>query len=295
MTPLEQFEGNGRFEALLYCVYGDESHDEKCRRIFSVSGLFGSEQDWDLVKAIWVARTGGKPFHAADCESDRGDYEGIPHEENLRLYADLTKILARSSLMGIVVSMNLREYEEVIRPAPGDVQQPYYLCFIGVVATCAKWGLLSVPADRVKFTFETNLDVQFNAGLLYSFMAKDFGSEWHNYLFDKIAFVVRKESGVQAADLLAREGMKLLENQMTIGNRRSSRVSLQALLSTKRFRFVNLRRSYFKKLAMPVVSLPGMPPYNQWILQQGLQDSTTNQTRYACERLRRFYASGGRH
>ena len=94
-------------------VYGDESHDEQRQRVFTVAGLLGDQADWDTVTAPWLDRTGGIPFHAAECESKYADHpDRALHQQNLRLYADLTRILAGSTLLGFSAALELAGWKQ---------------------------------------------------------------------------------------------------------------------------------------------------------------------------------------
>jgi hypothetical protein len=55
--------------AILINAFGDESADETAQRVFAVSCLIGTDKEWDNVKEAWIQRTGGKEFHAAECET----------------------------------------------------------------------------------------------------------------------------------------------------------------------------------------------------------------------------------
>jgi hypothetical protein len=68
--------------AIVLSVFGDESADETKQRVFAVAGVVGNEDQWAALEAAWIARTGGIPFHAKDCESDQGDYADKDHQEN---------------------------------------------------------------------------------------------------------------------------------------------------------------------------------------------------------------------
>ena len=61
-------------------VFGDESHDARTERVFSLAGLIGYQADWDALEAKWLGLMQGRVFHAADCESDRGAFAETPHE-----------------------------------------------------------------------------------------------------------------------------------------------------------------------------------------------------------------------
>jgi hypothetical protein len=75
-------------------VFGDESADESKQRVFAVAGVIANEELWGQLEAKWIARTMGVPFHATDCNGDKGDYHRTQHSENQILYKDLTILLA---------------------------------------------------------------------------------------------------------------------------------------------------------------------------------------------------------
>lgn len=81
-------------------VYGDDSAGEKKERVCAVGVVIGTEDRWKDLEEKWLERTGGIPFHANECESDRGDYANRPHEANKTLYRDLTTLLVESELGG---------------------------------------------------------------------------------------------------------------------------------------------------------------------------------------------------
>ena len=56
-------------------VFGDESSDETGSRVFAVAGVIGRQEEWDELEKVWLKRTGGVIFHAADCDSDKGDFK----------------------------------------------------------------------------------------------------------------------------------------------------------------------------------------------------------------------------
>jgi hypothetical protein len=63
-----------RLVAVMLAVSGDESHDDKKQRVFAVAGIMGTQEQWDTLTPIRLARTGGKVFHAADCEAGYGPF-----------------------------------------------------------------------------------------------------------------------------------------------------------------------------------------------------------------------------
>jgi hypothetical protein len=100
---------------------------------------------------------------------------------------------------------------------------------------------------------------------------------------DKISFATRETVGVQMADLFARETMKHMDNQ--IGpKQRATRLSLKALMRTKRFRCEFYRQTAFEdmKKRTAAMSIPGstLAEYRRWIDGLSLEDCTSNRIRY---------------
>ena len=137
-------------------AFGDESHDPKNERLFAVAAWFGAEEDWNEIGARWKARLGNRIFHAADCESDRGEFSGNAHGENLTLYADLTKILCDSRLLGFGSAMDLAGYREFFPDALEDI--PYFRCFRDVIVRCGTWARMSIPEDTLQFVFDQRVE-----------------------------------------------------------------------------------------------------------------------------------------
>jgi hypothetical protein len=181
-------------------VFGDESHDSTKERIFAVAGLLGDENQWRSFRQKWNARLGGLVFHAADCESGYGDFRGMAADERHRLHRDLTRLLAESGLFGYGRAIDLAGCRAV---APSVVtafpDMPYFECFLKAVVKLADYAAHCIPKDRVAFTFDRHRKTQYNAGLLYKWIAAHKPD-----VMDSIDFGDRSEPGIQAADLWAR-------------------------------------------------------------------------------------------
>lgn len=268
---------------VLYSAFGDESHDEANARVFAVAGLFGSEDDWNSHNGKWLARTGGKIFHASDCETDQGDFAGIDHAENMRLYKDLTQILCASRIMGYGMAIDLAGWREFFPGVLDDV--PYYRSFREVVLRCGNWARWVIPQGTVKFTFDSRIESNYNAGVLYTYMAQQ--PEWNGYFDEEISFASRKLVGIQAADLYVREVMKHLDN--IVGpTRRPTRRSFEALQKVKRFGADFLMREHFEDFRRKFESVAasvGMDRdrYAAWLAKHGLNDNISSRHRYIIE------------
>lgn len=267
----------------MYLAYGDESADESKQRVFALAGIFGSESDWDALKKTWGTRTGGKIFHATDCDTDQGDYKHTDHRDNKQLYADLTQIIAASNLLGHAAIVNLAEYNELI--APHLDAEPYYFAFNSVVIHLGKKAAVCIPRDRVKFKFDRNHQIEHNAAELYGAIIKrPYASR--ELMDDEVAFVSRKDIGVQAADLVAREAMKWLDNRIGPVSR-YTRTSTHVLLDSKRIKFRLYGREWFEKLRDGAAMMPeesyarySEEGYRQWLSQERLQHTLPNKIRY---------------
>jgi len=266
-------------------AFGDESSDESKQRVFAVAALFGDQQTWDALELKWTARTGGIVFHAAECESDQGDFENSPHAKNQELYKDLTTLLAQSGLLGygsVLDLINQKKYMPDLLP-----ESAYYRCFGEVVTFFAQKTWAIDPDEKVKFTFDRRLETQFNATFLYDYLAAL--PEWkhYSYLHDEIAFASRKSVGIQAADLWTRELMKHLDNQ--IGpKKRPTRKSFAALEETHRFGasfyvddFFDALRQKIDELNNPSLNRTiGQRAYADWLAKNDLTDTFQNRIRF---------------
>jgi hypothetical protein len=139
-------------------AYGDDGSDERGQRVIAVSTIAGYEEWWEQVESDWIVRCGGIPFHATDCESDKGDYENIPHEQNKALYRDLVGILASSPLGGIGVAIDVVARKNIF---PGSLAPDYYRSFQECIARVANVGM---NLDEV---VEVTFDIRMNTTLVF--------------------------------------------------------------------------------------------------------------------------------
>lgn len=268
-----------RFVVSMLTVFGDESYDEKKERIFVIAGVMASQEEWDEFEPIWNERLNGKFSHAADCESDRGDFKSTSHKANLNLYADLVKILSKTNFIGYGTAVNIKNYNEVFINNSNDIF--YYWCFANVVKYFNSIANLHIPKQKAKFIFHQNDSIDYSAGLLYHHFANlpDFK---FNSLFDEISFATQKKVGIQCADLFAREIMKHIENRFLMNKKRNLRESLRVLSSTGRFEFLYQDKKYLENFKKTVQKIDQEKNFNtdleykEWLVNKKLQNNTTN-------------------
>jgi hypothetical protein len=258
-------------------VYGDESHEGKQKRVFAVGGLLGSDEDWGPVEAAWIGRTGGRIFHAKDCDSDQGEYKCTDHSENKLLYRDLTLLIATSKLIGFGSALSIKDYRDAF---PHDLtDHPYHVCFLDALKYFTQVSRLSIPPGVSRFIFHRRHETEYNASEIYGYFCKL--SEWKPFMGDSVSFESDASARVQAADLVARESMKHLDNSLT--SNRPRRQSFITLQDTRRFVFIEYRRDSFemmKERRAELGSAADFPDYHQWRAGLKLDDNMTARVRY---------------
>lgn len=267
----------------MLCVYGDDSSDEKGVRTFAVAGIAGTQEEWDAIKPAWMACTGGKIFHATDCESGYGDYKGIPKIERLKEYKELTEILVNTKMMGIGVAVDIAGFKDNLPESINDA--PYYHCFARVVIGFAQLGYMSIPRQKVKFIFDRNYKVKYNSILMLEYISNLSEYYYSEYIDDgEIGFATNKLVEIQATDLFAHEIMKELDNQLG-PVKRPRRKSLTELYKTGRFRWGISTRHDFEVIKNEMEYLENEnnirhEDYKQWLSSYRLIDNNSNRIRY---------------
>lgn len=269
--------------AYMLTVFGDESYNVE-QRVFAVAGIVAPQEEWDELECAWLDRTKGIPFHATDCESDRGVYEGKPHKENLLLYRDLTTILANSHLLGYGVAMDLKGYRTYFPDSPSNI--PYIHCFRILIDKFAEFTYNVAPMYKVKFTFDINLETNYCAGELYHIYSQCTDFTLRQY-FGGISFDCANNSvGIQVADLWAREVMKETDRKLyRFDKYPEPRKSMTALLDTGRFKLMALTKIFFEDYRNNFTEIEAangitQEDYAKWLGKNGLTDNATTRTKY---------------
>lgn len=248
-------------------VFGDESADETQSRVFAVAGVVGNEIAWQAAEDEWVKCTDGEVFHAAECE----------HRNHLGLYKDLTQILVRSRLAAHGVALDLMAVQDFF---PGSLRDlGYYGCFLMVTQYLTeKAQELQQP---IEFTFD-HRGSDANAGILYSLMTNNPDWEAKDLMAENICFESRDNPRIQMADLVARETMKSLDNQMA---QRSPRKSMLALCNEGHLSINVLDRQYCADWRADMDRLEDEKGisgarYADWLSRYRRRDSWSNRFRY---------------
>jgi hypothetical protein len=268
---------------VMYCAYGDESRDGTGKRVYAVSGVFGHESDWKAIRGPWKKRLRGIVFHAADCQSGEGEFKNLSETERQGLYRDLVSIFIKSKLIAASGAIAISEYNDVFPRDKKFEHAPYLWLFGDIVLEMAQLASVSIPRQGIKVTFDRNPSIQHNASLLYDFIRRSPDQRIVRILDDEVSFATRKTMGIQVADLIARETMMRLDDELRCIRR--VRGSFAALRNSKRFRFHFLRKNDFEGKKKNLADSPqgnqlSLARYDEWTRDNGIQDCQTNRLRF---------------
>jgi hypothetical protein len=276
-----------RIVAYMLLAFGDESSDEQEQLVFAVCGLIGTQQEWDDLADVWNKRTGGIPFHPADCEAEppRGPYKNMSKDERDKLYTDMINILTRTKLMGYGAVLDIKSYKEYFPDTVDNV--PYHFCFSRTVQDFAAIGHISVPPQKVKFAFHRNQKTNASAEVLYDFMG--LSSDWEDSIYlDEISFVPNDYVGIQAACVVTREAMKHAYNRYVGPVHRPVRESMKVLFNSHLYKFRWFNKEYFEKESMGIVDNfeIAKAEYLQWLKEKKIRaDNIMNRNRFLKEKM----------
>jgi len=273
--------------SVMLILYGDDSFDETHSRVFAAGAVVARQEQWDIFLPDWVARNPKeRPFHATDCDSDQGNFKGRDHEENKRLYADNVRQFVNSPLMGAGVAISIPDYWRLFPFAPADKWWPYYMCFAGAIGAICEIARLSIPPEDIKVTFDNDPAKEVDSTRVFEFIAKQPG-DVSCCLQHGIEFRDHRDRpGLQVADLLARESMKALDNQ--IGpKQRWPRQSLIELRRSNRFATVLYDHPKLEQYRIAADKLHADPvngpAFMAWLKSNGISDSVHARLRFGVE------------
>lgn len=257
---------------MVISVFGDESSDESHERVFSISGLVGTDDEWVEAEAHWAEATRGKEFHAAAWE----------HAKRLEDYKAAVQALISSHVAGIVMSMDIAAFRSVIPDQLPDAG--YYACLTKLVSGMSReWHRWNERAranpdggdpivTEVRFTFDHRKESASNSGRIYSAIREIEKPERSKLLGADVSFDCRKNPRIQMADLVAREAMKELDRRVGSKNY-PKRKSMIALEESGHFRFIEFRRDYFERLDSYVNAIDRNEDffrrYRMWLTENG--------------------------
>ncbi|MGA2742451.1 MAG: hypothetical protein ABSG65_34065 [Bryobacteraceae bacterium] len=194
--------------------YFDDSADEKRKRYHAIGGLVGIPQSWDHFDNLWTTATYGliAPFHATDCETRHGAFEGWSVERSAALMKRLIKIIESTRLVGFGSMVSIPEYFRVF---PGSSEHaPYCLLvrhmLINMAQVCADLSSDTLETHGMKVWHE-NGDISATIARVWHELKRVRSWLYRDYLTD-FAIGTKKIPALQGADLVAREAFKHADN-----------------------------------------------------------------------------------
>jgi hypothetical protein len=224
MGAIHPNDSLGEEICVLAKVYLDESADEKRERHFAVGGFVGIDDYWAELDAAWKERTKDlkEPFHSTDCDSFQGQFKGWGVSDRNTLMADLVDIVRASKIGGVGFFCPICDYADVF-DSHGEYDA-YYFCLKATMIFIANESESSKHGIYSEFMIEENSAA--NPTAAYKSVK---GVEGWRASRRMISFAEGGKNiiGLQAADLMARESFKLIDNRGTGRNIRVPLLRLQ--------------------------------------------------------------------
>ena len=106
--------------------------------VVTVGSYVATPKQWKLWTKDWnAAKAPIKVFHASDCEALVEEFKGWDEERRNKFVANLLPVLPRFKLKGLVVGINLNDYNAALK-GRDDLRKllgtPYTACFHWTVA-----------------------------------------------------------------------------------------------------------------------------------------------------------------
>jgi hypothetical protein len=188
--------------------YFDDSADERRNRFYACGGFIGGREQWDAFLMHWSHVTHGlkKPFRSTDCETGHGQFGDWPKPRRDDLMAQLVGILHRVMLRGFASIIPVQEYKAAF-PQCGE-HDAFLLALRQTIMNMA------YIAEKLKH----DVDLWFEHGPIDRLILEVFNSivDWKGWTPARrlrgMHFDTKKLRPLQAADLIAREAFKHIDN-----------------------------------------------------------------------------------
>lgn len=194
-------------------AYMDESGVHDGSPVLTVAAYLGRPRHWQEWTKLWnVAKRPVKVFHAVDCQNLTGEFKGWEPAARDDLVKRCLPVIAESDIPGVVVGMQMREFEKALETRP-DLRSlfgsPYAACFQWIVQIIMNFALGANNRERIAFVHELN-DYRLEALNGFKWI-KENGNPLGTLI--SLQFAEKKDfAPLQAADILAYEGNKRLRD-----------------------------------------------------------------------------------
>jgi hypothetical protein len=188
--------------------YFDDSADPRRDRYYACGGFIGGPDQFDAFEVNWSHLTSGlrEPFRSTDCETGHGQFQGVPKPARDKLMDQLVGVLFDTKLRGFASIVPVQDYKECF-PTSGQ-HDPFLLALRHVIMNMA------FIANELKY----DMRLWFEQSAINSSIERVYQTiaNWRVWEPSKrlrdIRFESKKCKPLQAADLIAREAFKHMDN-----------------------------------------------------------------------------------
>jgi hypothetical protein len=129
--------------ALLH-LYLDESGIHAKSKITAIGGFVGSKATWESLEEKWLkalSDIGVSSFHAYDCETGNGEFDGVQKEIRLAMAERLARITRDHDLLPVWSAVVNEDWDSsVTDDFLEKYPKPVYLCFAEIASRISKWS-----------------------------------------------------------------------------------------------------------------------------------------------------------
>lgn len=225
-----------RKHVLVLRMYLDESGFHDGTVAMAVGGYLSADDRWKSFEDEWceaLSRERVECFHMTDFENRYGEFSGWSNERRVRVFRTLADIINRHAGPGISYGIRESDYKALVpRSVAKSTQEWMWIAFAVLWNRCLadlRAAVLEEPdvEASIALVFDRN---QRMAPLIIGGIQGIIEKHPDHYgWISSVSFEDKREFvPIQAADILAYESFKVVENIST-GNKRPIRKSLKAL------------------------------------------------------------------
>jgi hypothetical protein len=211
-----------RFMAVLTFKF-DESYKDK--RTLVVAGWFADDKQWRRLESRWQKAIAFENqslppehrisrYHAAEMNAGQGPWKGWDTHRKNRLTRKLLGILSTGRMTAASVGINLGVFDEVFpRRNPPDYSVAYIMCMGTLLLSIADAAKKEPDDVRIALVHDHGPWDQY-ALASYNQWIDDDSWECRDRFVGIIPLTWKQDVGLQAADLIAYESMRAIDNQL---------------------------------------------------------------------------------
>lgn len=222
----------------LLAFYGDESGTTEGKRVATVAGYLAQIGEWRGFERNWskvLKRHHIRLMHRSDLENFHGEFVGWNGERRTALLSELQPIIKSHTKVAIGAAVIKQDWEEVMpswlkRFFGGAYGWCVHDCLVAVRKWCERPNAKRGPVRPITWAFEQGAEGQGQVAALFTELA-NIPELKKAFRIGAFSFPGKEVVPLQAADLLAYEVCKQLENQIIDhGEHHNIRISVRHLM-----------------------------------------------------------------